>query len=55
MGNISSSAGAATTDLKDLLSSPFRSNMDLFAVFLAVGLVMVTIVLWTRILAHIGE
>lgn len=53
--SVPTSAAAATNDLKELLSSPFRANMDLFAVFLAVGLVMIIVVLWTRILAHIGE
>lgn len=42
-------------DLSDFLHAPFRQNMDIFSLFLAIGLVMVLIVLWTRILAHLGE
>lgn len=42
-------------DLSDFLHSPFRQDMDIFSLFLAIGLVMVLIVLWTRILAHLGE
>jgi hypothetical protein len=43
----------AVQDLKDFLHSPFRGNMDIFSVFLAIGLVIVCILLWTRILSHI--
>jgi hypothetical protein len=42
------------TDLNAFLHAPFRSNMDLFSVFLAVGLVLILIFLWSRILAHLG-
>jgi hypothetical protein len=41
-------------DLSDFIKTPFRSDMDLFSVALAVGLVLILVVLWSRIIAHLG-
>jgi hypothetical protein len=46
--------GSILTDFHAFLTHPFRANMDLFSVFLAVGLVLVIIMLWSRILAHLS-
>lgn len=46
MGNIAS-------DFSNFLTAPFRSNMDIFSVFLAVGLVLIFILLWSRVLSHL--
>ena len=45
----------ALQDLKDFLHMPFRANMDIFSLFLAIGLVLVLIGLWSRVLSHIGD
>jgi hypothetical protein len=41
-------------DLTNFIHTPFRSNMDLFSVALAVGLVLVLVILWSRVIAHLG-
>jgi hypothetical protein len=46
--------GSMLSDFHAFLTAPFRANMDIFSVFLAVGLVIVAIVLWSRILAHLS-
>lgn len=42
-------------DFKNTLAAPFRGNMDLFTLFLSVGLVVIAVLLWTRILSHLSD
>jgi hypothetical protein len=37
------------------IQQPFTQMMDLTQVFLLTGLVIVSVILWSRVLAHIGE
>jgi len=37
------------------VKEPFQQPMNIVQVFLAVGLVLIAIVLWGRILAHLSE
>jgi hypothetical protein len=37
------------------IEQPFTTQMDLTHWFLIVGVVLVSAILWNRILAHIGE
>jgi hypothetical protein len=46
--------GTILTDLHNFLATPFRGGMDIFSVALAVGLVLVLVVLWSRVIAHLG-
>lgn len=41
------------TSLKGFLQAPFQQQMDATQIFLLIGLVMVAIVLWTRVLHFI--
>lgn len=40
---------------KDWIKAPFTGQMDLLHVFLLTGLVIVSAILWSRILARLGE
>lgn len=40
-------------DVKKWLGRPFTGEMDWLQLFLAIGLVLVMVGLWTRILAHL--
>lgn len=40
-------------DLRAWLHQPFRSNMDAFSLFLAIGLVLILAGFWVRILSHV--
>ena len=42
-------------DFADFLQAPIRGNMDIFSVFLAVGLVIVFIMLWSRVISHLAS
>jgi hypothetical protein len=45
--------GLLWNHIQSWASAPFTSKMDLTQWFLFVGLLIVLVVLWTRILAHI--
>jgi len=40
---------------KAWIRQPFSSTMDLGGWFLIVGVILVSVVLWTRVLAHFRE
>jgi len=48
-------AATLLTDLQSFIATPFRPGMDIFSVFLGVGLVIVAIILWSRVLAHVSH
>jgi cell division protein FtsX len=55
-------AGTGGTTVANLLTAtenwirqPFTQTMDLTQVVALVGLVLASIILWSRVLAHIGE
>lgn len=43
----------AIDDIRATFKRPFRPDMDFLSLFLSIGLVIVIIGLWTRILAHL--
>lgn len=45
--------GNLLSDLEKFISQPFRGNMDLFSVFLAVGGILVMVAVWGLILRHL--
>lgn len=40
---------------QDWFLAPFKQPMDVVQVFLAVGLVIIAVIFWSRIIAHISE
>lgn len=42
-------------DFHKFMHAPFRADMDVFSLFLAIGLVLMLIVLWSRIVSHLGD
>lgn len=56
MGNGSGTTVRSLLDATEKwIQAPFTQNMDLTQVFLLTGVVLVSVILWSRILAHIGE
>jgi hypothetical protein len=47
--------GSVIQATKNWIEDPFREPVDALHVFLLTGLVVVSAILWGRILAHFGE
>lgn len=52
MENINYMASAAS-DANDVLAAPLIGNVDTVHLFLTIGVVLVAILIWSRVLAHI--
>lgn len=48
-------SGGAVQWFKDWFNAPFRQPLDVPRLFLAIGLVLVMIIVWGRIIGHIHE
>lgn len=42
-------------EFSKFVKAPFGGQMDLFSLFLVIGAIMIFIVFWSRIVAHLGE
>ncbi len=50
---ITNAIGSAASDTNDVLKAPLVGSVDTVHLFLTVGVVMIAVIVWTRILAHI--
>lgn len=42
-------------DIKDVASAPFSEELDLYHLFLLIGIILVFVMAWLFIIAHIRE
>jgi hypothetical protein len=47
--------GKITDEFKAFVQTPFQQNMDIFHVFLLTGLVIVSAILWSRVINRLAE